>query len=66
MSDNFNVENEELKVDSAKLKKMLQRIYRIERENSKTGSKTEKAMKTEIESIIEEEVKKYGNVTNCM
>ncbi len=58
MSDNFNVENEELKVDSAKLKKMLQRIYRIERENSKTGSKTEKAMKTEIESIIEEEVKK--------
>ena len=58
MSDNFNVENEELKVDSAKLKKMLQRINRIERENSKTGSKTEKAMKTEIESIIEEEVKK--------
>ena len=58
MSDIFNVENEELKVDSAKLKKMLQRIYRIERENSKTGSKTEKAMKTEIESIIEEEVKK--------
>ena len=58
MSDNFNVENEELKVDSVKLKKMLQRIYRIERENSKTGSKTEKAMKTEIESIIEEEVKK--------
>ena len=57
MSDNFNVENEELKVDSAKLKKMLQRIYRIERENSKTGSKTEKAMKTEIESIIDEEVK---------
>lgn len=44
MSDNFNVENEELKVDSAKLKKMLQRIYRIERENSKTGSKTEKAI----------------------
>ena len=58
MSDNFNVENEELKVDSAKLKKMLQRIYRIERENSQTGGKTEKAMKTEIESIIEEEVKK--------
>ena len=58
MSDNFNVENEELKVDSAKLKKMLQRIYRIERENSKTGRKTEKAMKTKIESIIEEEVKK--------
>ncbi len=58
MNNNFSTENEEIKIDPVKLKKMLQRVYRIERENSKTGSKTEKAMKAEIESIIEEEVKK--------
>ena len=58
MNDNFTNENNELEIDSEKLKRMLKRVYRIERENTKTGSKTEKKMKEEICAIIEEEVKK--------
>ena len=55
---NLNETNEEIKIDSDKLKRMLQKVYRIERDNTKTGSKTEKKMKEEIEAIIEEEAKK--------
>lgn len=58
MNDNTFNENDELKIDPEKLKRMLKRVYRIERENSKTGSKTEKKMKEEICTIIEEEAKK--------
>lgn len=58
MNDQIEVTTDELKLDSEKLKRMLQRVYRIERENSKTGSKTDKKMKEEICSIIEEETKK--------
>lgn len=58
MNDKIEVTTDELKLDSEKLKRMLQRVYRIERENSKTGSKTDKKMKEEICSIIEEEAKK--------
>lgn len=58
MNDQIEVTTDELKLDSEKLKRMLQRVYRIERENSKTGSKTDKKMKEEICSIIEEEAKK--------
>ncbi len=58
MNNGLNETNDEIKLDSDKLKRMLQKIYRIERENTKTGSKTEKKMKEEIEAIIEEEAKK--------
>lgn len=58
MNNGLNETNDEIKLDSYKLKRMLQKVYRIERENTKTGSKTEKKMKEEIEAIIEEEAKK--------
>ncbi len=58
MNNGLNETNDEIKLDSDKLKRMLQKVYRIERENTKTGSKTEKKMKEEIEAIIEEEAKK--------
>ena len=58
MNNGLNETNDEIKLDSDQLKRMLQKVYRIERENTKTGSKTEKKMKEEIEAIIEEEAKK--------
>ncbi len=58
MNDNNTFDNAELEIKPDVLKRMLKRVYRIERENTKTGSKTEKKMKEEICSIIEEEVKK--------
>ena len=58
MNKDFTEANDEIKLDSDKLKRMLQKVYRIERENTKTGSKTEKKMKEEICAIIEEEAKK--------
>lgn len=47
-----------LEIDEKKMKKMLTRIYNIERENAKTQAKLEKEIKAEIQSIIEEEAKK--------
>lgn len=58
MNNNYADDNDEITLDPEKLKRMLKRVYRIERENSKTGSKTEKKMREEICSIIEEEAKK--------
>lgn len=58
MNNIYTNDNDEITLDSEKLKRMLKRVYRIERENSKTGSKTEKKMREEICSIIEEEAKK--------
>lgn len=51
-------ENNNASVDAKKLKRMLFRIYGIERENTKTEKKTEKKMKEEIMAIIEEEASK--------
>ena len=51
-------ENNNASVDTKKLKRMLFRIYGIERENTKTEKKTEKKMKEEIMAIIEEEASK--------
>ena len=58
MNDNYTNENDEIEIDNERLKRMLKSVYRIERENTKTGSKTEKKMKEEICAIIEEEAKK--------
>ena len=45
MNNGVNETNDDIKLDSDKLKRMLQKVYRIERENTKTGSKTERKMK---------------------
>lgn len=50
--------NETTKLDEKKLRRMLNRIYSLERQNSKTEKYTEKKMKEEIQAIIEEEADK--------
>ncbi len=51
-------ENEELELEEAKLRRMIYRIYSLERNNTKTENMTDKVIKTKIEEIIEEEAKK--------
>lgn len=58
MSDYINEHDTEMKLDPKKLRRMLNRIYNLERQNSKTEKLTEKKMKEEIQRIIEEEVDK--------
>ncbi len=48
----------EITLEKQKVNRMVNRIYDLERENTKTGKLNEKEMKTEIEKIIEEEAKK--------
>jgi len=55
--NNMEFEAEE-KLDVNKTKRMIYRIYALERENTKTGRFGEKQMKEEIKKIIEEEAKK--------
>lgn len=50
--------DQEEKLDVNKTKRMIYRIYTLERENTKTGKYSEKQMKEEIKKIIEEEAKK--------
>ena len=50
--------DQEEKLDVNKTKRMIYRIYSLERENTKTGRYSEKQMKEEIKKIIEEEAKK--------
>ena len=45
-------------VDSKKLGRMILRIYKLERDNSKTDNKSVKKMREEIQKIIEEEARK--------
>lgn len=47
-----------MSLDEKKLRRMLNRIYNLERKNSKTEKMTEKKMKEEIQKIIEEEADK--------
>lgn len=47
-------DNEEINVD--KVKRMIYKIYSLERSNTKTGKYGEREMKDQIKSIIEEEV----------
>lgn len=56
MSDMHN--DNAVALDEKKLRRMLNRIYQLERQNSKTGKYTDKKMKEAIEKIIEEEAKK--------
>ena len=55
MSDAINSNDESMSLDAKKLRRMLNRIYNLERQNSKTEKLTEKKMKEEIQRIIEEE-----------
>jgi tRNA(Ser,Leu) C12 N-acetylase TAN1 len=48
----------EVVIEKQKIIRMVNRIYELERENTKTGKRNEKEMKTAIERIIEEEAKK--------
>lgn len=48
----------EVVIEKQKTVRMLNRIYMLERNNTKTGKYSEKEMKEEIEKIIEEEAKK--------
>ena len=56
MSDMHN--DNVVELDEKKLRRMLNRIYQLERQNSKTGKYTDKKMKEQIENIIEEVAKK--------
>ena len=58
MENYENSQETSVEIDPKKLKRMVLRIYALERENTKTGKRNEKEMKNEIQSIIEEEVKK--------
>lgn len=58
MSDTINTNDAAIKLDAKKLRRMLNRIYNLERQNSKTEKLTEKKMKEEIQKIIEEEADK--------
>lgn len=59
MSTNNTTETDaSMSLDEKKLRRMLNRIYNLERKNSKTEKMTEKKMKEEIQKIIEEEADK--------
>ena len=53
-----NQKGNEIIIEKDKIIRMINRIYKLERDNTKTGKLNEKEMKTEIENIIEEEAKK--------
>lgn len=57
MNDNHETDAS-MSLDEKKLRRMLNRIYNLERQNSKTEKMTEKKMKEEIQRIIEEEADK--------
>lgn len=50
--------NEKIEIDQKKLRRMINRIYYLERVNTKTAVLGEKEIKEKIQDIIEEEVKK--------
>ena len=58
MNDTMNTNDPSMSLDEKKLRRMLNRIYNLERQNSKTEKMTEKKMKEEIQRIIEEEADK--------
>ena len=56
--ENKQMNENEVVIEKQKIIRMVNRIYELERENTKTGKRNEKEMKVEIERIIEEEAKK--------
>lgn len=51
-------QNEEIVLEKQKIVRMVNRIYALERDNTKTNKRNGKEMRAEIERIIEEEAKK--------
>ncbi len=58
MFDDTEVQADEIKIERSKIVRMINRIYELERENTKTKKRSIKDIKTEIEHIIEEEAQK--------
>ena len=56
--ENKQMNENEVVIEKQKIIRMVNSIYELERENTKTGKRNEKEMKAEIERIIEEEAKK--------
>ena len=56
--ENKQMNENEVVIEKQKIIRMVNRIYELERENTKTGKRNEKEMKAESERIIEEEAKK--------
>ena len=56
--ENKQMNENEVVIEKQKIIRMVNCIYELERENTKTGKRNEKEMKAEIERIIEEEAKK--------
>ena len=52
--ENKQMNENEVVIEKQKIIRMVNRIYELERENTKTGKRNEKEMKAEIERIIEE------------
>lgn len=52
------IDMDDMNLEEEKLKRMINRIYRLERENTKTENATDKVIKQKIIAIIEEEAKK--------
>ena len=50
--------NVDVVIEKQKIIRMVNRIYVLERDNTKTAKRNEKEMKAEIERIIEDEAKK--------
>lgn len=58
MNDVIDTTNDTLELDEKKLRRMLEKIYRLERENSKTEKRSREKIIEEIQKIIEEEADK--------
>ena len=54
----MSMNNDNATIDEKKLKRMLNRIYVLERENSKTNKHSTNEMVNKVCKIIEEEAKK--------
>lgn len=52
------VDNDIIEINEKALMRMVSRISKLERKNSKTNELTDKQMKEQIQTIIEEEAKK--------
>ena len=55
-SEQNQLGNEEEEINVDKVKRMIYKIYSLERDNTKTGKYSERDMKDQIKTIIEEEL----------
>lgn len=58
MFEGTEVKEDEIKIERSKIVRMINRIYELERENTKTKKHSIKDIKAAIEHIIEEEAQK--------